>query len=268
MSIVRPAAVAGTFYELDPVELEKNVASMLSEAGFMVRPPGFRNTPKALIVPHAGFVYSGPVAASAYSLIEGNRERIRRVVLLGPAHRVFIKGLALPDADFFATPLGRVPLDRESMKILESLPQVVVSPEAHQGEHSIEVQLPFLQYLLHDFRLVPLVVGEATPLEVEEVLEKVWDGDETLIIVSSDLSHYLPSAFARQIDRSTARAILSLSPGIVSDAACGSAPINGFLLAARKKGLRSFEADLRNSGDTAGGPGRVVGYGAFAFYEE
>ena len=267
METVRPAAVAGAFYEGEKEALAANVAALLAEAKKQVQvrpgPP-----PKALIVPHAGYVYSGPVAASAYALLTGARGLVTRVVLLGPAHRVFLRGLALPDARAFRTPLGEVPLDRELVSRIAGMPQVGINGEAHRLEHSLEVQLPFLQTILGDFTLLPLVVGQASPQEVAEVLDTVRGGPETLIVVSSDLSHYLKSSLAREIDSRTAQAILDLDPEIVPEEACGAFPVNGLLVAARKWHLSPFEVDLRNSGDTAGTPDQVVGYGSFAFFDE
>ena len=264
MSIIRPAAVAGMFYPDDPAELRHTVNALLANAaaGSPSRPP------KALIVPHAGYVYSGAVAASAYAQLGALRGRIRRVVLLGPAHRVWVRGLALPEADRFATPLGEVQLDREAMQRLNELPQVTRSAAAHQMEHSLEVQLPFLQQVLGDFQLLPLAVGEAAAAEVAEVLEQVWDGDETLILISSDLSHFLPDAEAREADGRTVEAILALDPHLSHEQACGATPVNGLLLAARRHGLHPMALDVRNSSDTAGDPDRVVGYAAFAFQAE
>lgn len=264
MSIIRPAAVAGMFYPDDPAELRHTVNALLANAaaGSPSRPP------KALIVPHAGYVYSGAVAASAYAQLGALRGRIRRVVLLGPAHRVWVRGLALPEADRFATPLGEVPLDREGMQRLNELPQVTRSAAAHQMEHSLEVQLPFLQQVLGDFQLLPLAVGEATADEVAVVLEQVWDGDETLIVISSDLSHFLSDAEAREADGRTVEAILALDPRLSHEQACGATPVNGLLLAARRHGLHPMALDVRNSSDTAGDPDRVVGYAAFAFQAE
>lgn len=261
MNAVRPAAVAGMFYPDAPAVLRRTIDDMLATARPAARPAHI----KALIVPHAGYVYSGPVAASAYALVAGLRDRIRRVVVLGPAHRVYVRGLALPEAGRFATPLGEVALDRTGMRALQDLPQVTVSAAAHRMEHALEVQLPFLQTVLGEFSLLPLAVGEATADEVAEVLERVWGGDETLIVISSDLSHFLPAAQARQIDRGTANAILALDPHLDHEQACGATPINGLLQAARRHGLRAIELDLRNSADTAGDPQRVVGYAAFAF---
>ena len=264
MLTVRPAAVAGLFYPDDPEVLRETLAGLLGHPGSTALP----HAPKALIVPHAGYIYSGAVAASAYARLGRMRGRIRRVVLLGPTHRVAVRGLALPEAERFATPLGEVQLDREGMQSLAGLPQVGRSAAAHQMEHSLEVQLPFLQQMLGDFLLLPLAVGEATAAEVAEVLEKVWGGDETLIVISSDLSHFLPDAAARKVDGATVDAILALNPHLNHKQACGATPVNGLLLAARRHGLQPALLDVRNSSQTAGDPERVVGYAAFAFQTE
>lgn len=263
MRAVRPAAVAGMFYPGTPTVLSAAVQAYLADAGSMqeTRDP----LPKALIVPHAGYVYSGPVAAPAYRRIAAGRASVRRVVLLGPVHRVPIRGLALPAAQAFATPLGTVEVDAEAAARALDLPQVQVSEAAHALEHSLEVQLPFLQTVLDDFKIVPFAVGDATPEEVGEVIDRLWGGSETLIVVSSDLSHYHPYAAARQIDRGTATAILALDASIDHEQACGATPINGFALCARRHHLKPELLDLRNSGDTAGDKSRVVGYAAFAF---
>ncbi len=259
MTAVRPSAVAGMFYPADPRTLADEVQGFLAEA----HPHKVR--PKALIVPHAGYIYSGPIAASAYTTLKNFAPQIRRVVLLGPTHRVAVRGLALPDAEAFDTPLGRVKLDTAAMRTISGLPQVVVSGKAHALEHSLEVQLPFLQSVLPDFTLLPLAVGMATAEEVAEVLEALWGGDETLIVISSDLSHYLPYADAQSFDGKTADYILNLREPIDHDQACGGTPISGLIIAARKHHLQPNLLDLRNSGDTAGSQDRVVGYAAFAF---
>jgi len=252
------------FYPDNPIELKQTLADLLANAQAADSP----RAPKALIVPHAGYVYSGAVAASAYARLGELRGRIRRVVLLGPTHRVYVRGLALPEAERFATPLGEIQLDREAMQGIADLPQVTISAAAHQLEHSLEVQLPFLQLVLGDFMLLPLAVGEATADEVAAVLEQVWGGDETLIVISSDLSHFLPDALARKVDGGTVDAILALDPHLSHEQACGATPVNGLLLAARKHGLHPVALDVRNSSDTAGDPDRVVGYAAFAFTAE
>ena len=259
MTTVRSPAVAGLFYPDEPVQLAHDVQRLLDEA----RP--HEMIPKALIVPHAGYIYSGPVAATAYAALRSSSERIRRVVLLGPTHRIAVRGLALPGADAFDSPLGRIMLDTEAMRIASQLPQVTLSAQAHALEHSLEVQLPFLQSVLVDFTLLPLAVGMATPEEVAEVLENLWGGDETLIVVSSDLSHFLPYATAQRVDNESVRSILELRQPLTHEQACGGTPINGLIIAARHHHLAPHLLDLRNSGDTAGTRDQVVGYCAFAF---
>lgn len=264
MTTVRSPAVAGMFYPADPGELAHDVQQLLAQVQTgTVRP--FDQIPKALIVPHAGYIYSGPIAATAYATLRDAASRIRRVVLLGPTHRVAVRGLALPGADAFDTPLGRVTLDTDGVRAIAHLPQVSISPQAHALEHSLEVQLPFLQSVLSDFTLLPLAVGMATAEEVAEVLEAVWGGDETLILISSDLSHYLPYATAQRVDKKTAQSILELRQPIAHDHACGGTPISGLIVAAQKHHLAPHLLDLRNSGDTAGSHDQVVGYAAFAF---
>jgi hypothetical protein len=257
----RPAAVAGSFYPAAPAELRNQVGRFLADASTRAADAAI----KALIAPHAGYIYSGPIAASAYAQVAVQSDRIRRVVLLGPTHRVFVRGLALPGVQRFATPLGEVEIDRASVAALRGCPQVIESAAAHADEHSLEVHLPFLQQLLGEFSLVPLAVGEANAAEVAEVLEALWGGDETLIVVSSDLSHYLPYDVSRRVDRATVQRVLSFEAVIDHEQACGATPINGLLLAARSRGLRADLLDLRSSGDTAGDRRRVVGYAAMAF---
>jgi AmmeMemoRadiSam system protein B len=261
MSAIRPAAVAGSFYPGDAAALAAEVAAYLAEAP----PARDARAPKAIIAPHAGYMYSGAIAASIYARLEPLRGVVRRVILAGPAHRVYVSGAAIPAADAFTSPLGRVRLDREALAILARLDFVEVSDRAHALEHSLEVHLPFLQSVLGDVALVPIVVGDATPDEMSRLFGAVWGGEETLIVVSSDLSHYLPYESACARDRDTARAIVDLEARLVPEEACGAAPINGLLRAARERGLRAEMVDLRNSGDTAGSRDRVVGYGAFAF---
>jgi AmmeMemoRadiSam system protein B len=264
MSAIRPAAVAGSFYPGEPSVLASEVASYLAQArGNAARP----RPPKAIIAPHAGYIYSGPIAASVYARLEPLRGRVKRVVLAGPAHRVWVDGIAVPSAAAFDSPLGAVRLDRAAIERLRALPFAEVSDRAHALEHSLEVHIPFLQSVLGDFELVPIVVGDASPAEMAQVFDALWGGDETLIVVSSDLSHYLPYEAARARDRDTAEAIMHLEARLVPDEACGCAPINGLLQAARARGLVPEQIDVRNSGDTAGDRGRVVGYGAFAFHE-
>lgn len=263
MSNIRPPAVAGTFYPADASILGSDLRSMLDSSH-----PATGLVPKALIVPHAGYIYSGQIAASAYASLRPVASRIRRVVLLGPTHRIAVRGLAMPDADTFATPLGPIPLDSKAMSALAAMPQVSVNGATHAFEHSLEVQLPFLQMVLHDFTLLPLAVGHASAEEVFQVLQQIWGGEETLIVISSDLSHYLPYEVSRLVDQKTTDDILKLRAGITHDEACGATPINGLLLAARQHHLVPHLLDLRNSGDTAGPRDGVVGYASFAFCEE
>ncbi len=259
MSNVRPPAVAGMFYPADTRKLAQDVQLLLADART------HELIPKALIAPHAGYIYSGAIAATAYATLLPIAARIRRVVLLGPTHRVAVRGLALPGVDAFDTPLGRVMLDAAGARAIAHLPQVGISTQAHALEHSLEVQLPFLQSILSDFTLLPLAVGMATADEVAEVLETVWGGEETLIVISSDLSHYLPYATAQRVDNETAQSILKLRQPIAHDQACGGTPISGLIVAAQKHHLVPHLLDLRNSGDTAGSHEQVVGYAAFAF---
>ena len=263
MPAVRPAAVAGSFYPRESATLAAEVAGYL--AASHADPSGA--PPKAVIAPHAGYAYSGPIAASIYARLAPLRGRVRRVVLAGPAHRVYVRGAAIPAAQAFDSPLGAVALDGDALAKLRALPFVEVSDAAHAREHSLEVHLPFLQAVLGEFTLVPVLVGDASVEQAALLLETVWGGTETLVVVSSDLSHYLPYAAARACDGDTARAILGLEARLVPEQACGAAPINGLLEVARRKDLRPELVDLRNSGDTAGDRDRVVGYAAFAFRE-
>lgn len=260
MATTRPPAVAGMFYPADPNTLRQQVAAFLTNAN--TKGP----RPKAIIAPHAGYVYSGPIAGSVYARIQPFAKDITRVILLGPSHRVPLRGLAAPSVDFFGTPLGNTPIDRAAIVSIADLPFVRVFDDAHALEHSLEVQLPFLQQILHQFTLVPLVVGDASPENVAQVLERLWGGDETLIVISSDLSHFHDYATAQRLDRATSTAIEQLKlEDIQYDDACGRAPLNGLLYLARQRHLHAQTVDLRNSGDTAGPRDRVVGYGAYVF---
>jgi len=274
MTAVRKPAVAGLFYPSDPRALKAQLDALF--AGVPMTPAA---VPKAIIAPHAGYIYSGAIAATAYARLKAARAEIRRVVLLGPAHRVGFRGLAGTSAVHFETPLGRVPVDTEALAAIADLPQVCVLDQAHAQEHSLEVHLPFLQTLFDDFTLVPLAVGDASPAEVGEVIERLWGGparrvatpneigSDTLVVVSSDLSHYHPYAVAQALDQATSRAIERLRyEDIEYDHACGRAPINGLLYVARRRGMTAQTVDLRSSGDTAGPRDQVVGYGAYVFH--
>jgi len=262
MARTRQPAVAGFFYPEDPRELRESIAGFLSAA-----PPcgPAASAPKALIAPHAGYIYSGPIAASAYAQWLGLRGRVERVILLGPSHRVPLVGIAATSADGFETPMGVIPIDREAVERALQLSQVRLLDAAHAQEHSLEVQLPFLQEVLGDFVLVPFSVGDASADEVAELLELLWGGDETRIVISSDLSHYSDYESARRFDAATTRAIEGLRPEELDyESACGRVPVSGLLRVAQRKELRVTTLDLRNSGDTAGSHDRVVGYGAYA----
>ena len=254
----RPAAVAGLFYPADRAALQSTLDDLLAAA------PAADGNVKAIIAPHAGYPYSGLTAAHAYRLLQAHRARIRRVVLLGPAHRVYLQGMAVPSVGAFTTPLGNVPLDEGAIERVRELPGMRVSDEAHAQEHSLEVHLPFLQTVLDDFRLVPIVVGVCPAREVESVLDTLWGGDETLIIVSSDLSHFHPYDEASAIDAQTTAQIEDRDATLHGDEACGACALNGLLLAAADHGLDVRTLDVRNSGDTAGDRHRVVGYGSYA----
>ncbi len=261
-ALIREPAVAGMFYPANADELADTVQHYLAGATPQPGP-----IPKAIIAPHAGYIYSGPVAASAYIQLIPAKYTIKRVVLLGPSHRVPLHGLAASSATHFATPLGRIPLDTQSIEKICQLPQVTINDQAHSQEHSLEVHLPFLQQVLDEFSLIPLVVGQSTPEEVHQVLAELWGGTETLIVISSDLSHYHEYTVAKQLDQKTSEAIeLFDYKHIDYENACGRDPVNGLLHFAKQIGMKANTIDLRNSGDTAGSHDQVVGYGAYLFH--
>lgn len=274
---VRPPAVAGAFYPASAATLDAVVERELTDARARARARSRSHTPsaargacpKALVVPHAGYVYSGPVAASAYVLLEPFADRIERVVLVGPAHRVFVEGLASPGAERLRTPLGDVVVDTAALEGARPRGAAIgVSAAAHAREHSLEVQLPFLQKVAPHAKVIPLVVGRAPAAEVAAVLEALWGGPETVIVISSDLSHYLPYDVGRRADERTAARIVDLDAApLDGEEACGAAGINGLVVVARARGLSGELVELASSGDTAGTRAEVVGYGAFAFYE-
>ena len=266
MQAVRPAAVAGAFYPGRREDLAATIAGLFASAHASSHPNA--SAPKALIAPHAGYIYSGGVAASGYARLAPVASQIKHVVLLGPAHRVAVRGLALPGVTAFETPLGTVPVDTQTAVRIADLPQVVTSPEAHALEHALEVHLPFLQTVLEHFSVLPLVVGKATAEEVAQVLDRVWGEDDTLMVVSSDLSHYLSYSQAQAVDQETARAVIARNPTLTHLQACGATPVNGLLLAATRRGLAPELIAMCNSGDTAGDRARVVGYAAFGFYPQ
>jgi MEMO1 family protein len=256
--MIRQPAVSGTFYPATPQKLHQMLTHYLVD----VSHNGL--VPKAIIVPHAGYIYSGPIAASAYARLKNAKDVITRVVVIGPSHRVAFLGLAISSADSFSTPLGDIPVDKESVTSIIYLPFVAYLDQAHAFEHSIEVQLPFLQETLSKFRIVPILAGDASPDQVAQVIDALWGGDETLIVISSDLSHYHDYATAIKLDLQTSEHFERLEYERLSyDLACGKVPVSGLLKSAQQKRLSVKTIDLRNSGDTAGDKSRVVGYGAY-----
>ncbi len=265
-SLIRRPAVAGMFYPSNPKELEASVQYYLNEAAAKFDQAS--SAPKAIIAPHAGYVYSGLTAAAVYNRLAPARDIIKRVIILGPCHRVAVNALALPSTEVFQTPLGDVPLDMDAVAEIIGLPQVEIYNDTHVEDHSLEVHLPFLQKVLGDFAIVPMIVGQATPEQVAEVLDTLWGGPETLILISSDLSHYLSYDQAKALDDQTREAIERLDPmALGNNQACGRHSIKGLLMLAREKGLSVKTADIRNSGDTAGTKDKVVGYGSWYFEE-
>lgn len=263
MATVRPAAVAGSFYPRDPKELDASVQYYLAEAAANIK-ASQGPVPKAIVAPHAGFIYSGLTAAAAYARVYSARDRIKRVVMMGPCHHVALKGIALSGASAFATPLGDVPIDKAAVSRVVELDGVKIFDEAHRQDHSLEVHLPFLQVLLDEFSIIPFIVGQASIDQVSNVLEQLWGGNETLILISSDLSHYLSYDAARLLDDETRRAIEQLDILALGDnQACGHNSLKGLMMAAGRRGLKASTVDVRNSGDTAGDKDRVVGYGSW-----
>ncbi|MCS3903498.1 AmmeMemoRadiSam system protein B [Methylohalomonas lacus] len=261
---VREPAVAGLFYPGTATELRASVERCLAQI------PGDAATPqaKAIIAPHAGYVFSGTVAARAYAGWRDLGDPISRVVVLGPSHRVYLRGMALPASSAFITPLGRVDIDRELAERVRTMPDVVIDDTPHAAEHSIEVQLPFLQTLFRNFELLPVVVGDARATSVARLLEQVWGGPETRIVISTDLSHYQNYTAANAIDSATSAAIRTLQyEAIGPEQACGCMPLRGLLYYAREHGLRIDELARCNSGDTAGPRDQVVGYAAYALHD-
>jgi AmmeMemoRadiSam system protein B len=264
MITIRPPAVAGSFYPDDAAVLSAVIEDFLAE----VRQPAGADWPKALIAPHAGYIYSGPVAASAYARLKPAAGRVRRVVVIGPSHYAAFPGIAAPASEAFETPLGCVSVDAKALAAIRDLPQVTIADGPHIQEHSLEVQLPFLQAVLGDFAVVPLAVGEAGPAQTAEVLARLWGGAETVIVASSDLSHYHPHEVARHLDAATAAAIEAYAGGRLGpNDACGYQALAGLLVEAEARGLAIERLDLRNSGETGGFMRQVVGYGAWALQE-
>jgi AmmeMemoRadiSam system protein B len=258
---IRRPAVSGMFYPNSPDELRNLIREFI--AGVKIK---IDRSPKALIAPHAGYQYSGPVAASAFASLKAQADSIKNIIIIGPSHRMPFDGIAAPECDGFETPLGVVPVNQSLIQKALRLPCVKASDLAHSDEHCLEVELPFLQEILPQFTIAPFTVGDASDQDVADLLELLWDGDDTRIVVSSDLSHYLNYSSAKQIDEITANSILNLDhESIDYDQACGCIPVRGLIIAAKKHNLKAELIDLRNSGDTSGNKGKVVGYGAFLF---
>jgi hypothetical protein len=255
----RAAAVAGYFYDADAGRLQHHVNALLNAESAIPEA-----LPEALIVPHAGYIYSGSTAAYAFRCLLTDPDQVKRVLLIGPAHRVYVDGMAIPAVDYFSTPLGEVALDRAGLDQIGHLPGVQVSDEAHREEHSLEVQLPFLQTVLNEFTLVPVVVGGAGAGEVASVIDALTDDPHTLVVISSDLSHFLSYQEARRVDTSTCEHILHKATTLKGDEACGARAINGLMASSRFRTSTVSLLHACNSGDTAGKPDRVVGYAAFA----
>jgi len=258
-STVRLPAVAGQFYTDNAEVLSDQIRQFLLEA-----PAASPKAPKAIIAPHAGYIYSGPVAATAYKTLQPVADKINRVVIMSPAHRYGFRGISWSTAEYFRTPLGDLKVDHRAIESLKQLTFVANIEQAFEGEHALEVHLPFLQSVLNDFEIVPFIVGMATPEQVAKVLETLWGDEETLIVISSDLSHFHDYQTARQRDHKTSQLIEALDyQHIHGEDACGVYPLSGLLLAAKRKNLHATLLDLRNSGDTAGSHDSVVGYGAY-----
>jgi AmmeMemoRadiSam system protein B len=256
---IRPAAVAGLFYDSDPARLSTQINALLDEVEV-----GRQKPPRALIVPHAGYIYSGATAAQAYARLRALKGQLRRVALFGPAHRVYLRGMAVPGVEAFRTPLGEVPLDLAAIDELAALPNVSVSDAAHAQEHSLEVQLPFLQCALGSFRLVPVAVGESDPDDVARAMELLWEDESTLMLVSSDLSHFHSYEQAKRLDGLTCERLLARSSDLSGEEACGARALNGLMRTRAGRELGMELLHLCNSGDTAGDKRQVVGYGAFS----
>ena len=263
-SKTRSPCVAGLFYPSDETRLQFQLRQYFDDAAQQGLGDGYR--PRALIAPHAGLIYSGPIAANAYHSVLSRAKDIHRVVVLGPSHQIAFDGAACPSHSLFATPIGEIPVDTQEIARLQAQGLITINDAAHAREHSIEVQLPFLQFILPKFTLLPIVVGHCDPLPIAAIIENYWRADDTLVVVSSDLSHYLDYYDAKKIDRDTSSSIEACRwQDIGPHQACGCYPLRGLLQLAREENCKATCIDLRNSGDTAGEKSRVVGYGAYVF---
>ncbi|MDP2698471.1 AmmeMemoRadiSam system protein B [Thalassospira sp.] len=267
--ITRPPAIAGTFYPADADELARQINGLLAQARVAPSPPGKDSPPKAIIVPHAGLMFSGAIAADGFATVAGLCDRVKRIVIIGPAHRMAFQGMAVATADTFATPLGPLAVDMDAIQTALTLPSVQILDAAHRDEHGLEIELPFIQRLLGDVKIVPVLVSRCAPRHVFDLIEKLWGGSETLIVISSDLSHFYDDATARHKDARTRDLIMAFdTKNLGPDDACGALPIAGLLLSARKRAMTVTTLSMGNSGNASGDTSRVVGYGAWAFYED
>lgn len=264
MNKIRRSAVAGYFYPSNKEILIKQIKNFLENATLK-----FNYTPYALICPHAGYVYSGPIAGFSYKTLLPNKKNYKNIIILGPSHFEYVNGIAYISAEYFETPLGNAKVDLETLEKIKKLDFLVQNEDAHKKEHSIEVQIPFIQYIFqNDIPILPLAFGKISPEKIKILLETIWN-PETLIIISSDLSHYYDYDTAKKLDKQTSDAILNLdSDAIQYEQACGRIGIQGLLMFAKEKNWKAYLLDLRNSGDTSGSKTQVVGYGAWSFTDE
>jgi len=258
---IRYPAVAGSFYDKSPESLQCQLDTWLCSE------PDTESHIRALIVPHAGYIYSGKVAAKAFRYLKSQADRIHRVILVGPSHRFYFTGCALPSADFFATPLGKIPIDTESIDQIRNIDDIEVSDQVHALEHCLEVQLPFLQTCLKQFTLLPILTSNVSPVTVAKLIDSLWQDENTLLVISSDLSHFHSYSEAKNIDRNTCSLIEHYEPSLSPEQACGSTGINTLLLLAKQRGYQLTRMELKNSGDTAGDKERVVGYVSYLISE-
>lgn len=265
----RAPAVSGLFYNDSPISLRRQVLEFLAAASSAEDRSATKNSElKAVVVPHAGYIYSGPVAAFAYKEIQKEAAHFKKIVLIGPSHHVPFQGVAVPKMNTFATPLGSVSVDLSLKQIALNFSFVIENDEPHRKEHSLEVQLPFLQVALKKFSILPIVIGQASATDLTQLLYKLCTEKDVLIVISSDLSHYLPYNIAQKRDLNTIDHILHFEPEKIEyDDACGRQGIQAFLHYAQSKKLIPILFNYKNSGDTAGDKSQVVGYCSIGFYE-
>jgi len=262
----RQASVAGSFYPKNPAQLKKTLTNLFNANEDLNI--DFQTPVKAIIAPHAGYIYSGPIAAKAYSLVSTCIKGKNKITIIGPSHFVPFNGIALSTAEFFETPLGKIKVDHHAYELINRIPEVIYLDEAHAREHSIEVHLPFIQYLKKDVRIIPLAVGQTSYQKVAKVLEKFCEEKDNLIIISSDLSHYHAYGYAQKYDLQTALKIENYKCSQLGpNEACGYLAIAGLLKMAKDRKYKIKRIDLCNSGDTSGSKDTVVGYGSWFFHK-